>query len=102
LFGNKQWTINHAVIVHRELRIRRETPMSPFDREEQLRSHTFVLTLWRERDGGPWRAALRPADGGARLGFADLEQLVAFLLGLADQRVPPDRMGADGPNANGR
>jgi hypothetical protein len=63
--------------------------MSPADRAEQLRSHTFVLTLWRERDDGPWRAALRPADGGARLGFAAPEQLVAFLMRLADPHNSP-------------
>jgi hypothetical protein len=55
------------------------------DRAGQPRSHTFVLTLWREREDGPWRAALRVADGGARLGFADLQQLAEFLLSLVDQ-----------------
>jgi hypothetical protein len=70
--------------------------MSPSERAEQQRSYTFVLTLWREREGGPWRAALRPADGAARLGFADLQQLAAYLLGLADQRAPPEGVDADG------
>ena len=74
--------------------------MPPTDREDQLRSHTFALTLWRERDQGPWRAALRPSGGGARLGFASLEQLAAFLMRLADQRAPPD--SADGPIEDGR
>jgi hypothetical protein len=54
-------------------------------RDDLPRSHTFLLTLWRERHDGPWRAALRLADGGVRVGFADLEQLAAFLLSLADQ-----------------
>jgi hypothetical protein len=45
--------------------------------------HTYLLSLWQE--GTAWRAALRPADGGPRLGFGDLEQLVAFLLRLQDQ-----------------
>jgi hypothetical protein len=63
------------------------------NREGQPRSHTFVLTLWRERDGEPWRAALRPPDGGARLGFASLEQLLAFLMRLANH--PARLSGAD-------
>jgi hypothetical protein len=45
--------------------------------------HTYLLSLWQE--GTTWRAALRPADGGARQGFGDLEQLVAFLLRLQDE-----------------
>ena len=58
--------------------------MSPNDRLDQPRSRTFLLTLWREREDGPWRAALRAADGGVRLGFAELEQLAEFLLSLDD------------------
>jgi hypothetical protein len=64
---------------------KRRADMPPSDRADLPRSHTFVLTLWRERQDGPWRAALRLADGGVRVGFADLEQLAAFLLSLADQ-----------------
>jgi hypothetical protein len=44
--------------------------------------HTYLHSLWRE--GTTWRAALRPADGGPRQGFGDLEQLAAFLLRLQD------------------
>ena len=58
--------------------------MPSTDRDDLPRSHTFLLTLWRERQDGPWRAALRLADGGVRVGFADLEQLAAFLLSLND------------------
>jgi hypothetical protein len=54
----------------------------------------YILSLWRESEGTPWRAALRPAGSTERLGFADLEQLAIFLLCLADGRAPPDR--ADG------
>jgi hypothetical protein len=64
--------------------IKKDTPMSPNARTDQPRSHTFLLTLWREQEDGPWRAALRLADGGVRLGFADMEQLMEFLLGLTD------------------
>jgi hypothetical protein len=48
--------------------------------------YTYLLTLWQE--GRSWRAALRPADGGLRQGFGDLEQLVAFLLRLQDEPSP--------------
>ena len=58
--------------------------MLPNDQLDQPRSRTFLLTLWREREDGSWRAALRLADGGVRLGFADLEQLAEFLLSLND------------------
>jgi hypothetical protein len=58
--------------------------MSPNDRLDQPRTRTFLLTLWREREDGPWRAALRAADGGVRLGFGDLQQLAEFLLSLND------------------
>jgi hypothetical protein len=56
----------------------KETPMLPSNGPA---SHcTYLLTVWREGGGAVWRAALRPAGGGERMGFADLEQLAAFLL----------------------
>jgi hypothetical protein len=59
--------------------------------------HTYLLSLWQE--GRAWRAALRPADGGPRQGFGDLEQLVVFLLRLQDE----DGMAAPaGPPEGGR
>jgi hypothetical protein len=51
-------------------------------------SQLYVLRLWREAEGAPWQAILRPADGEVRIGFADLEQLAIFLLRLADHRAP--------------
>jgi len=45
--------------------------------------HTYLLSLWQE--GRSWRAALRPADGGPRQGFGDLDQLMVFLLRLQDE-----------------
>jgi hypothetical protein len=58
--------------------------MSPPHELDSAQSMTFVLSLWRASTGGPWRAALRPADGGRRLGFADIEQLAAFLLRMEE------------------
>jgi hypothetical protein len=49
----------------------------------------YLLTLWREAPDAPWRAALRPAGGQERIGFANLEMLVLFLLRLDDNRTPP-------------
>ena len=47
----------------------------------------YVLTLWQETDGSPWRAALRAAGQPERIGFADLEALAHFLLRL-DEDCP--------------
>jgi hypothetical protein len=58
-------------------------------RPEGPRSSSFLLTVWRERAAGPWRAALRPADGGPRRGFADLGRLVAYLARLDDEPTTP-------------
>ena len=49
---------------------------APADERRQL---MYVLRLWREHDAAPWRAALRCADDGQLVGFADLEALIAFL-----------------------
>jgi hypothetical protein len=55
---------------------------------EQPLSQLYVLRLWREAASAPWQAMLRRADGGPRIGFADLEQLAIFLLRLADRPAP--------------
>jgi hypothetical protein len=52
-------------------------------------SQLYILRLWREAASAPWQAMLRPAGGGPRIGFADLEQLAMFLLRLADRPAPP-------------
>lgn len=46
--------------------------------------HAYLLRLWREDADAPWRCSLQAADGTQRLGFADMAQLVAYLLRLAD------------------
>jgi hypothetical protein len=73
--------------------------MADRDEPHELLSQLYVLRLWREVAGAPWRAMLRPADGGPRLGFADLEQLAIFLLRHADRPAPPVRLeGTPGDN----
>ena len=44
----------------------------------------YLLSLWRETPGAPWRAALRPAGSEERIGFADLQALARFLVRLND------------------
>jgi len=53
------------------------------ERPDHRDHYSYLLSLWQE--GRSWRAALRPADGGPRLGFGDLDQLMAFLLRLQDE-----------------
>ena len=52
-------------------------------------SHTYVLHMWREHPGAPWRASLRASGSQERLGFADLEQLAIFLINMTEQRALP-------------
>lgn len=49
-------------------------------------SHTYVLHIWCERPGAPWRASLRASGSQERIGFANLEQLAIFLLRLTEQQ----------------
>ena len=53
--------------------------------------HAGLLRLWRDGPGGPWRASLQDAESGERIGFADLEQLFAYLR----------RLTADTPDESG-
>jgi hypothetical protein len=47
--------------------------------------HAYLLRLWRHADArGAWQASLQDAKSGERLGFADLEGLFYYLLGLAE------------------
>jgi hypothetical protein len=56
----------------------------PSEPQPRPNYHAYLLRLWREGEGAPWRASLQSADEAERIGFADLEQLVAYLLRLAD------------------
>lgn len=50
--------------------------------------NAWLLRLWREGEGA-WHASLQTIDGGAPAGFADLEQLFAFLLALTETAGKP-------------
>jgi hypothetical protein len=45
---------------------------------------SYLLRLWRDGPDGAWRASLRDAESGERLGFADLDHLFAYLRRLTD------------------
>jgi hypothetical protein len=66
---------------------------------DQDLSHTYVLHVWREHSGAPWRASLRASGSQQRLGFADLEQLAIFLIHMTEQRSLADSaLAPDHPN----
>lgn len=69
--------------------------MCPPEHSYRRDHRVYLLSLWREGEAGSWRAALRPAGGGPRRGFADLEQFAAYVLRLAEdddwERGPPER-----------
>lgn len=48
--------------------------------------HTYVLRIWRAHSDGLWRCSLQAATSAERIGFASLEQLIAYLLQVTDQR----------------
>ena len=56
------------------------TDMKPEQNAEGRRSQVYLLRLWREATGAPWRLSLREASDGEAIGFADLDDLVVFLL----------------------
>ncbi len=49
------------------------------------RYHSYLLRLWRaDTVDRLWRASLEDPHTGERIGFASLEQLFAFLMGLVE------------------
>ena len=56
------------------------TEMKPEQSGDGRRSQIYLLRLWREATLSPWRLSLREASDGEAIGFADLDDLVVFLL----------------------
>jgi len=56
------------------------TEMKPEQSGDGRRSQIYLLRLWREATEAPWRLSLRAASEGEPIGFADLDDLVIFLL----------------------
>lgn len=55
---------------------------------KSYQQHLYVLRLWQEAADTPWRAMLRPAGGGERLVFSDIEHLAIFLLCVTNEPEP--------------
>jgi hypothetical protein len=59
------------------------------------RERAYLLRLWQEGEGAPWRASLLVAETGARRAFGSLESLFAFLQALTG----PDAAREEGEDA---
>jgi hypothetical protein len=46
----------------------------------------YLVRLWRDQDGAPWRVTLRPVLGTEQLQFADVASLCDFL----NRQTTPD------------
>jgi hypothetical protein len=68
------------------------TDLKPEERADGRHSQVYLLRLWREAAGTPWRLSLRQASGGEAIGFADLDDLVIFLLRTMgnNEKATPD------------
>jgi hypothetical protein len=68
--------------------------MSP-EREGAGDYFAYLLRLWREKGGqaGAWRASLQDPHSGEKLGFAHLDELVAFLRERTGPAPPAERPG---------
>ena len=59
----------------------------------------YLLRLWRDGPGTPWRASLETPDGAAPVRFASAAALFAF---LRDQLADPDPDSDADPDVPGR
>ena len=61
----------------------------PVNEAKDPRHLSFLLRLWRTDPTGTfnWRASLEMLDTGRRIGFANLEQLFAYLMDLIEGRA---------------
>jgi hypothetical protein len=61
----------------------------------------YLLRLWREGEQGPWHASLQAAGSTRRVGFPDVEHLMAYLMRLTaadpNQSAGPAAPEPDGP-----
>jgi hypothetical protein len=58
---------------------------------------SYLLRLWRERGSASihWRASLQDPHSGERIGFAHLDELVAFLRGQTGLAPPAEDLVKD-------
>jgi hypothetical protein len=67
------------------------TQIKPEQSADGRCSQVYLLRLWREAALSPWRLSLREASEGEATGFADLDDLVVFLLRtMARKEGTPD------------
>jgi hypothetical protein len=59
----------------------------------------YLLRLWREGEQGPWHASLQEAGSTRRVGFPDVEHLMAYLMRLT--AGPYQSAGLDAPEPEG-
>ncbi len=59
-----------------------QTPTSPDDEKRRAKYHSYLLRLWQTQNDeqSNWQASLENPRTGSRIGFANLEQLFAFLM----------------------
>ena len=71
---------------------------------EGLGYRSYLLRLWRERGSASihWRASLQDPHSGERMGFAHLDELVAFLREQTGLASPAERLakGEDAPKTD--
>jgi hypothetical protein len=67
------------------------THLKPEQRGDGRCSQIYLLRLWHEAAGAPWRLSLRQTSDSQAIGFADLDDLVIFLLRtMARKEATPD------------
>ena len=68
---------------------------APRDAREEQDYLSYLLRLWRVSDEGRpvWRASLKSAHSGERLGFAGLEELLEYLRAETGVEPAPDQPG---------
>jgi hypothetical protein len=68
------------------------THLKPEQSGDGRRSQVYLLRLWREAPEAPWRLSLREASNSQSIGFADLDDLVIFLLRTMgnNEKATPD------------
>jgi len=66
-----------------------ETQLFPTARTR--RHLSYLVRLWQEIPGAPWRASARDVAADERRGFANLESLFAFLREKAEQTTQAEK-----------
>ena len=49
--------------------------------------HAYLLRLWREGEGAPWRAMVEDTGNGRKQAFSTLQHLIAFLEAQTGEKI---------------